>query len=126
MAIVSVSLNEEIISEMKKIEKEFGFSGRSEVVRAGIMLLADEMNQRINMKGKIDALVVVSHSEENVAVSKIRHDFNDVVKTQLHNHLSNGKCLEIFIVRGNAKKIKDLVNEFSTNKKIDFAKLVVS
>ncbi|MCR4335831.1 MAG: CopG family ribbon-helix-helix protein [archaeon] len=126
MTIMSVSITDELLSKIESIEKEFGFSGRSEVVRAGLMLLTDEMNQRSGLKGNIDALVVVSHSEENEVVSKIRHKHNEVIKTQMHNHLSNGKCLEIFIAKGNAKKIKELANEFSIHKKIDFAKLIIS
>ncbi|MGH9991312.1 MAG: CopG family ribbon-helix-helix protein, partial [Nitrososphaera sp.] len=36
MTIVSVSLNDDILSEIDKLQKALGFSGRSEIVRAGI------------------------------------------------------------------------------------------
>ena len=36
MTIVSVSLNEDILHEMDKLQKALGFSGRSEIIRAGI------------------------------------------------------------------------------------------
>ncbi|MDQ3562119.1 MAG: ribbon-helix-helix domain-containing protein, partial [Thermoproteota archaeon] len=36
MAIVSISLNSDILTEIDKLQKALGFSGRSEIVRAGI------------------------------------------------------------------------------------------
>jgi CopG family transcriptional regulator, nickel-responsive regulator len=44
LAIVSISLNEDIIAEMDKIQKSLGFSGRSELIRASIRsLFAEEI-----------------------------------------------------------------------------------
>ena len=42
MPIISISLTDEILNEIDKFQQELGFSGRSEVMRAGArMLLAD-------------------------------------------------------------------------------------
>ena len=56
----------------------------------------------------------------------MRHKYEDLVKTQVHNHLESHKCLEIFILKGDAGSIKKLAEDFQTNRKIDFAKLIVS
>ncbi|MEM4253052.1 MAG: ribbon-helix-helix domain-containing protein, partial [Candidatus Nitrosotenuis sp.] len=45
MAIVSISLNEEILAEIDKLQKGLGFSGRSEVIRAGIRTFVSEEKQ---------------------------------------------------------------------------------
>ena len=42
MTIVSISLNDEILNEMDKLQKSLGFSGRSEIVRAGIRGMISE------------------------------------------------------------------------------------
>ena len=36
MTIVSISLNKEILEEIDKLQNTLGFSGRSEIVRAGM------------------------------------------------------------------------------------------
>ena len=126
MGIVSVSMSDEMESELDSLPKEFGFSGRSEVIRAGLKLLANDMKQRSAIKGQVDALLVLVHNEHDSGVAKTRHKYNDSIKTQVHNHLANGKCLELFILKGNASKIKAMLDEFNSNKKIEFAKLIVS
>ena len=46
MPIVSISLNQEILSELDKLQKTMGFSGRSEAIRAGIRTFVSEEKQR--------------------------------------------------------------------------------
>ena len=126
MGIVSVSLGDSVIEEINQLEDEFGFRGRSEVVRAGIKLLLDEMKQRSAAKGKVDALLVLVHSDFPAEVSKIRHNFDAIIQSQIHNHLSNGKCSEIFILRGEGAKVKKMADACRTNKRIESVKLVIS
>jgi CopG family nickel-responsive transcriptional regulator len=127
MAIVSVSLNERILREIDAIQDEMGFSGRSETIRAAIRMLMADKREKDNLIGVLDATLLVIHDEKSSdAVSKIRHDFSDLVKTQVHNHLENHKCLEIFVVKGEAKRIKMMNNSFQINKNMDYVKLVVA
>jgi CopG family nickel-responsive transcriptional regulator len=42
-------------------------------------------------------------------LSELRHEFNDVVVENLHRHVANKNCLEIFIAEGNAQRILDLI-----------------
>lgn len=42
MPIVSISLNEEILSELDKLQISMGFSDRSEAIRAGIRTVVSE------------------------------------------------------------------------------------
>ena len=48
MPIVSISLNDEILSELDRIQKTMGFSGRSEIIRAGIRNLVAEEKQHVH------------------------------------------------------------------------------
>jgi len=85
MTIISVSLNDTILQEIDRIQHEHGYSGRSEVIRAG----------------------------------------EDVTTTQIHSHLKNNKCLEIFVLEGESDRIKEMLKQFQTNRKMDLAKLIV-
>jgi CopG family nickel-responsive transcriptional regulator len=49
MTIISVSVSEKILEDLDRIQRDIGFSGRSEAIRAGIRLLlsdAAEKNKR--------------------------------------------------------------------------------
>ncbi len=127
MPIVSISLNKRILNEIDEIQDEMGFSGRSEAIRAAIRLLMADRREKTDLKGVIDTTLLVTHDEKaSEKVSKIRHDYQDLIKTQVHNHLENHKCLEIFVVKGEAKRIKNMTNAFQMDKDLDYVKFFVS
>jgi CopG family nickel-responsive transcriptional regulator len=126
MAIISVSLNETILKEIDKIQNDQGYSGRSEVIRAGTRLLISEHKDTERLTGEINSILLVIHSHESEnTVSKIKHDFKDITKTQIHSHFEREKCLEIFVLHGIAEKIKEMFRLFKINKKMDVVKLII-
>ena len=126
MTIISVSLNDKILNDLDKIQNEQGFSGRSEVIRTGIRLLISESNDTEKLYGDINSiLIVIHHHDTENTVSLIKHDFKDITKTQIHSHFESEKCLEIFVLQGNAERIKEMHRLFKTNKKMDIVKLII-
>ena len=126
MVIVSVALNDTILEEISRIQREIGYSSRSEIIRAGARLLISENKENMKLSGKINAILLLVHSQdtENV-VSDIKHNYEDVTITQIHSHLRK-KCLEIFVLDGGAEKIKEMVRKYQTSRKIDYLKLIVA
>jgi CopG family transcriptional regulator, nickel-responsive regulator len=55
LTIVSVSLNEEILTEMSKLQKSLGFTGRSEIIRAGVRTMLSEERKREELTGELHA-----------------------------------------------------------------------
>jgi len=125
MPIVSVSLNDEIIKEMDKIQRELGFSGRSEIMRAGIRQLMAEERDKRNLTGHIYALLLAIHDEtSDYEVTEMGHAYDTIIGTHIHNKIDREKCLEIFLLRGDAKEIIEMAKKFRTNRKMDHVKLV--
>lgn len=125
MVIVSISLNNKILEEIDKIQNEYGYSGRSEVIRAGARLLIAENKEKEKLTGAINSILLLMHNQdvENV-VSEIKHKFEDITKTQIHSHLEGNKCLEIFILEGDANRIKSIVRHFQVSGKMNYIKLI--
>lgn len=127
MPIVSISLNDTILEEISRIQEEQGYSGRSEVIRAGLRLLISESKNSEKLTGDIKAILILIHPHENEQiVSDIKHEFKGVTKTQIHNHFREDKCLEIFVLDGNAEKIREMIRLFQTSKKMDLIKFIVA
>ncbi len=125
MPIVSISINDEMLDEVDKMMKELGFAGRSELVRAGIRSLISEERERQDLLGTLHALLLVIHNEESEQeVTKSKHTFDDLIGTHLHSKINNNKCLEIFLLSGEADKIKNMTKEFQINRKMDRVKLI--
>ena len=125
MPIISISLNDEILSEMDKLQKSMGFSGRSEIIRAGLRILISEEKQRSNLSGLIHAILMVVHNEESEQiVTGIKHNHEELIGTHLHSKIDGNKCMELFLLHGEAGKVDGMTRDFQTNKKMDHVKLV--
>ncbi len=125
MPIISISLNDEILSEIDKLQKSMGFSGRSEIIRAGLRMLISEEKQRSNLSGLIHAILMVVHDEESEQiVTGIKHNHEDLIGTHLHSKIDGNKCMELFLLRGEAGKVDVMTRDFQTNRKMDHVKLV--
>ena len=125
MPVVSISLNDEILKELDKLQNTMGFTGRSEIIRAGIRNFVQEEKQKTNLKGKQNAILVVIHADKyDDQVARIKHDYEDVITTHLHNKIDESRCMEMFILDGDSKNVQGITQGFVTDKKMDTVKLV--
>ncbi|RLI33012.1 nickel-responsive regulator 1 [Candidatus Bathyarchaeota archaeon] len=125
--IISISLNEELLKEIDRVQKELGFSGRSEVIRAGIRMLIADNKEKEKLIGEINSILLLVHNQEvEDIVTEIKHKFEDIINTQIHSHLKDSKCLEVFILNGDAERIKQLIKLFQVCGKMEYIKLVVA
>jgi len=127
MVIVSISLNDTILKEIDRIQNELGYSSRSEVIRAGARLLISESKEKERLTGMINSTLLLIHSQDiEDVVTEIKHRFEDITKTQIHSHLRENKCLEVFVLDGDANRVKEMVRLFQTSRKMDYVKLIVA
>ena len=125
MTIVSVSLNEDILHEMDKLQKALGFSGRSEIIRAGIRNLLSEEKKRQDLIGLLNALFLVIHDEESdEEMNEMRHIYDKLINTHLHSKIDKNRCLEILLLKGEASDIREMTKKFQSNKKIHNVQLI--
>ncbi len=126
MPIISLSLNEKILNEIDKLEKEMGFSGRSEVVRASIRHFVVEEATANKTEGNLYAVLLVSHSDtSDDTIAEATHRFDDIVITHLHSKAHGSKCLETFIVDGAAVRVKAMFKSLQSNRNAEYVKLLV-
>ena len=126
MSVVSVSLNDTLLEDLDHFMDEQGFSGRSEVMRTAIRALLRERKEISNLEGQVDAVIIVTHQEQNSGeIDKIQHDYQDTITTQLHNHLEEHKCIETFMLQGQAEQVKELYNKLEASNKVEQAKIII-
>ena len=125
MPIVSISLTEEILKEIDNLQKNLGFSGRSDAIRAGIRSFVSEEKQKENLSGNVNAILLVVHNDEyDNQVTGIKHSYEDLITTHLHSKIEGDKCMELFMLKGEANSVSDITKDFQINKKMDSVKLV--
>ena len=126
MPIVSLSLPDQLIKEIDQIQEVQGFTGRSELVRAAIRLLIEDSKEKDQVSGHTNAVIIVTHEEANEApITKLKHEFEDIVKTHIHSKVSHSNCVELFLLEGDGKKVSTMAKEFQKEDKMKSVKLLV-
>jgi CopG family nickel-responsive transcriptional regulator len=126
MAIISLSLNETMLRELDSVQKAKGFSGRSEVIRAAIRMLLGEFKEE-SLTGRVRGVLLLIHEHEAESlVTNVKHNFLDIIHTQLHNRFKEGKCLELFLLEGEAERVREMTRTFQKADSIELTRLVVA
>jgi len=125
MPIVSISLNDEILKQIDSLQKNLGFSGRSDAIRAGIRSFVSEEKQKEDLSGNVNAILLVVHNDEyDNQVTDIKHSYEDLITMHLHSKIEGDKCMELFILKGESDPVGEITKQFQINKKMDTVKLV--
>jgi CopG family nickel-responsive transcriptional regulator len=115
-----------MIKEMDEIQKSQGFTGRSELVRAAIRLMLDDTKEKDSMKGSISAVVAVTHNQEDEEpITRLKHSFEEIVKTHIHSKINRGNCIELFLLEGDGKRVASMTQLFQKEEKMKSVKLIV-
>ena len=124
----SVSVEQELLEQFDRLTRAEGFPTRSEAVK-------DCMHQRLVAKewvsGKEVAgavgLVYDHHRRALVGrLMDIQHDFGKIIVSTQHIHLDHDNCLELVVVKGKAREIRDLVSRFKSVKGLKHHALMMS
>ena len=127
MAVISVSLNERNLEVLDKMEKELGLAGRSEAIRACLRAAETELKERAILHGEVEGVLITVHRErKDQNFEESTHHHMDVISTQLHSHLKNGKCLNVLLIKGQAEDVKNLMDDFQRGKDLEYLKFIPS
>ncbi len=125
MGIISISLNDDNLSALETIQKAYGLSGRSEAVRSSINAALAEIRELESLDGTIEGvLIIVRGNHADPWMSLIQARYEQCIKTQMHSHLQNHKCLEVMVVSCEASVLKGMMREIHSEGKADYVKFV--
>lgn len=125
MTIVSISLSDEYTDMLDSIQEAYGLKGRSEAVRASISAAMDGIKDMGALEGTVEGvLIIVRGNHADPWIIQIQAKYQDVIKTQMHSHLKNQKCLEVMVVSCDAKILSLLMNDIRAQNKADYVKFV--
>lgn len=125
MSIVSISLTDDNLDELEEIQKCYGLSGRSEAIRHAIRAAETELKEIRDMDGPVEGVLIIVHRDHgDVWMGQIQHKYESHIKTQLHSHLRDRKCLEIMIISSDGESMKNILKEIHSTGKADYVKFV--
>lgn len=109
----SISLDEELLGVFDDMITEKGYTNRSEAIRD---LIREHLVQEAWSEGDREtagvAIIVYDHHQMELSQRLADHqhkDYTSVIST-LHIHQDEHNCLEVIVLRGKSKRIKELAN----------------
>jgi CopG family nickel-responsive transcriptional regulator len=124
-----VSLDKELLSEFDKLCLENKYQNRSEAIRDLIRdrLVQDEWSKANGEVTGVVTLVYDHHKKDLLnGLIDIQHDHQNAIIASQHIHLNHDNCLEVVVIRGKAKDIKDLANRMRSAKGVKHGDLVMT
>lgn len=113
MPVVSISLTRNLLRKLDEFVRKRGYSSRSEAIRDAVRDALSENELSLFERGKVTATITVISMRERHGVderlTRLRHQYDDIVSGNLHIHLGKDYCLEVFITEGEAEDILDFI-----------------
>ncbi len=125
MTVVSVSLSDENIADLDRIQETYGLGGRSEAVRTAISSAMSEIQDMAGLEGLVEGVLIIikrDHADPWMGVIQAKH--TGAIKTQLHSHLKNRKCLEVMIISCDASEFREMIRDIESAGKADYIRFV--
>lgn len=125
--IVSLAIPNELLKEVDQVVKLGGYASRSEVVRASLRAFLSRHRWLSSLEGPFLATIMFTYLKGQVNadhLTELKHEFDDVIATEVHTHLEKGNCLEVLVIKGDATRIKKLTSQLSAIKGIEHVELI--
>lgn len=112
-----MSIDKEALAHLEQVQKKLGYKSRSKMLRNAIASLLKDYEGLESLTGHVESIFVLAYSEsEKNHVSDLLHKFEDVIKTELHQHHHSGTCVDIMNLDTTAQRTRDFYNAVKKSK----------
>ncbi len=127
---ISMSLPKKLLNEFDEVLKDRGNNSRSKGIRDALKDYIVRYQWMKDMEGDRVGIVAVIYNHHYTGVMEditdIQHQFRDYINATMHLHMSEKNCLEVVIVKGDAKEIRNLTEKIMRLKGVEHVKLTTT
>jgi CopG family nickel-responsive transcriptional regulator len=124
----SVSLDSKLLGDFDRVLVRKRYETRSEAVRDLIRdkLVLDNWDDKHEAIGTVT--IVYDHHLHDLTrkLTALQHDFHKVILSGMHVHLDHDNCLEVLVVRGPGKMIREIADRLISTKGVKHGKLTMT
>ena len=124
---ISVSVPEELLEEFDDLTSKKAYISRSKAIGDAIRSYIANYNWNEEKRVGIGIIsILYDHMIRGVTekIVEVQHSFHDLINSNTHLHLDEKNCLEIIIVKANAKKINELASKLQALRGVKQTKLI--
>ncbi len=129
MQRVTITIDDELMTELDRIIEAHGYQNRSEAIRdlarAGIREAAENLDQKRHC---VAALVYVyDHASRQLSkrLADQFHDHHELSLASMHAHLDHDSCMEVTILRGRADKVRHFAEHVIAERGVRHGRVMV-
>jgi CopG family nickel-responsive transcriptional regulator len=124
-----ISLDDKLLANFDQLIEQKSYMNRSEAIRD--LIRASLVEERLGSEDQEavgTVTLVYNHHVRDLSdkLTEHQHSHHDQIISALHVHLDAHNCLEVLIIRGPVKSIKQIANELIGVKGVKHGKLVMT
>ena len=126
-----VSIGSGLLEKFDALINEKGYTNRSEAIRDLIRnkIVESEWESSSDTRASIGSITLVyDHHTREIGdlLTEIAHDNHDLIISTMHAHLNHNYCLEVILVRGCGKEIRNFSDKLISIRGVKHGKLVIT
>jgi CopG family nickel-responsive transcriptional regulator len=124
-----VSMDEQVLKALDEIVEQRHYSNRSEAIRdlvRGEQVREDWEEGKGPVVGTLTLVYDHHVSEVNERLVNLQHDHEHMVHSTMHVHLSHRMCLEVIVLRGKPREIRDLADRLIAARGVKHGRLTAT
>lgn len=123
-----VSIENDLLESFDRLVGERKYATRSEALRDLIRdaLVQSRLEEHAGETEVLGTLTLVyDHHAHDLAdqMAEVQHDHHEMVVSVLHVHISHDDCMEVIVLRGRTKAVRELANALLSLKGVKHGKL---
>lgn len=129
MQRITITIDDDLMEQLDYMIEHKGYSNRSEAIRdlarAGMKDDLERANKLADCVGVLS--YVYEHEARDLArrITATHHDHHDMTIASMHVHLNEGYCLEVSLLRGNVKALKEFTNSIISQRAVVHGELAI-
>jgi len=113
MTVISITIPSELVKKVDRLVKERGYYSRSEAFRDAVRSLVAEAEMERLEEGRLAAVILIAsdlrRKDVDVKLVELRNEYEDVIVENLHRHVENEYCIDVFVAQGERRRISEFV-----------------
>jgi CopG family transcriptional regulator, nickel-responsive regulator len=127
MERITATLDEDLVEELDRFQKDRGYQNRSEALRDLIRTGLQEVVHGDEAGACVGALVYVYDHEVRALAKRLttaQHNHHDLSIATMHVHLDHHSCLEVAVLRGSSADVRHFSEHVIAERGVRHGRLV--
>jgi CopG family nickel-responsive transcriptional regulator len=124
---VGVTFPPDLLKDFDRVITDMGYGSRSKAIHDTVRAFVNEQKRLSGAKGKRVGSITMIYKhkmrELEFDLTGTQHHFESIIRASMHVHLSKERCLETIAVKGDVRKMKQLVEKLKARRGVEEVRL---